>query len=83
MCRLQKTIWLERQVVATARAWYLIANTWDHGFLRFSFACEMNQARPIVNDGITKEEDEFIRTIWSLMSEDKSYYDAILAIAGG
>lgn len=37
---------------------------------------------PIRDFGITLEEDRFIRMVWSMMSKDKSYYDALAQIAG-
>ena len=33
-------------------------------------------------DGITQQEDSFIRMVWAMMSQDKSYYDALVQIAG-
>lgn len=34
-------------------------------------------------DGITREENEFIMMMLEMMDGSKSYYDAVVAIAGG
>lgn len=69
--------------MSTTRAWHLLANTHLHGFLHFNFDCEMNQGKPLCDDGITLEEDQFIRVIWSMLGDNTTYEDALTKIAGG
>jgi hypothetical protein len=60
-------------------------NTYDHfkGF-KFNFESEFfKDGRGwLATDGITEEEDKFIRMVWTLM-EDGSYYDAVRKISEG
>lgn len=51
--------------------------------LPFSFDHEFNKGKDIFEYGITPEEDEYIKLVWSMMSDDSSYYDALCAIAEG
>lgn len=50
--------------------------------LAFSYSPAPFKNSPIRDWGITLSEDGFIRMVWSMMGQDKSYYDALAQIAG-
>ena len=50
--------------------------------LPFAYAPAPFKGSHIREDGLTLAEDGFIRMVWSMMGQDKSYYDALLQIAG-
>lgn len=65
------------------RAQYILDNPYDRFFLRFAFRHDYLSTGAICADGITKEEDEYIKMIWSMMDGSKSYHDAVVSIAEG
>lgn len=67
------------------RAQYIIKHYIPCVGLRFRFHNEFTgkDARQICEDGITEQEHWQIHLVWSLMSSNKSYYDAVKAIAEG
>lgn len=65
------------------RAHEVLNTPTDYWFLPFAFEHEFSNARKPTPNGITKDEDVYIKMIWSLMSDDKSYYDALVQIAEG
>lgn len=54
------------------------------GALRYSFRHEfLEKYTPTHVDGITEREDAYIKLIWSLMDDTKSYRDAVCEISKG
>ena len=66
------------------RAQYVLSRKGRFGELIYAFRHEfLGEHTPTRPDGITEKEDEFIRSVWSLMDGLTSYYDALVAIAEG
>lgn len=70
--------------MTSERARYILETRSDLHGCRFAFPHEfVREGTALHEDGITREEDEYIKQIWMLMGQDKSYYDAVCAIAKG
>lgn len=66
------------------RAQYVLKYQNQFGGFRYAFKHEfVGEHTPLFDDGITKEEDDFIRMVWTLMPGSTSYYDAVKTIAEG
>jgi hypothetical protein len=71
------------------RAAYLLDNPVNFE-VRFAFDCPLHTAPfftgikriPITEDGVTKEEYNFIGAIWSMMPPDSCFEDALKVIRG-
>ena len=64
------------------RAQYVLDNSNEFGEFHFAFKHEFRNANyQPVRGGITEAEDAYIQMIRSIMNPNKSYYDAVMAIA--
>jgi hypothetical protein len=70
------------------RAKYILNNKVKINKIPYSFKYSFRHEfvgpnSPIYEDGINEVEDAYIKMVWSLMSDDKSYHDAVVKISLG
>lgn len=66
------------------RAKYILANTLFGGAFKHAFRPKSAMITATVYpDGITIEEDQYIRLLWDKMPGNTCYYDAVVRIAKG
>lgn len=65
------------------RAEYILSNGLPFGELRMAFVPKSSVGPGVVHpDGITEEEDQYIKAIWRTMPGSSTYYSALCEIAG-
>lgn len=70
--------------MTSERAQYILANRILGGSFRYAFPRQFEpNGGTIYADGITKQEDEAIKSLWRTMPGFTCYYDAVVRIAYG
>ncbi len=63
------------------RALYILNNTQQYGGLKYSFPENYEPGRTLYGDGITPEENTYIKKVWGDMDGNTCYHDALRRIA--
>ena len=65
------------------RAQYLLDNRLSFGELKYSYVQKCQLSARTYPDGITSEEDAYIRRVWNVMQGNTCYMDALISISRG